>query len=528
MATITNTNIGDGTPLAASFDYVAAKPLDSRTVVEEHLGENSSDGLKALVEAGAAYNGLQVYVENDKKTYEYKGGTWTAISYEHEHPYLAQEGTAVSANKVKGSLTITLNDGTTEGTDKFVFNGSADKVVNIQTNWTDILNRPTVHIVESEDNKSQISNPKYLDICIVKAEIYAEINAEKKKYQHTAYVFNGTNWAAMDGNYSAKNVFTAEKITLAGEYSKIGNYSKGKVIEAGTSLQDIFSELFQTTLQPEVIDPTATISASGSQDDYEVGTSYTLPTAELTVTTGTYTYDTTTGVKFPKYSSQNNGAFQGVKLAYGSDPDATGASFVTNNSDLSNNGSIKLIPSTYSSEATTAIYTDSDMSYTFSGKAYHTEGTVAKDNLKQPSNPEKKIVAGEVTVENKTAKFRGFRYMFAGGSKAETADSDTIRALGSKRAHTDKPSSSNPFEFTAAKGSTKVIFAFPAGRMSGVNSPKFQIFTMAWGDTTGFVKSTVDVADARGDKNGLYTYDVYTYTPATPLEAESTSYRVYF
>jgi hypothetical protein len=118
--------------------------------------------------------------------------------------------------------------------------------------------------------------------------------------------------------------------------------------------------------------------------------------------------------------------------------------------------------------------------------------------------------------------------MYAGGSTAETINSAAIRALGATRKHTSKPSTSSYFEFTAGKGSTKVIFAFPAGRMSGVSSPKFEIFTMAWGATDGFVKSTVKVADARGGENGLYDYDVYTYTPATPLAADSTKYRVYF
>jgi hypothetical protein len=338
----------------------------------------------------------------------------------------------------------------------------------------------------------------------------------------------------MDGNYSAENVFTAKKITLAGNYEKIGNYAKGKVIEAGTSLQNVFSGLFQTTIQPSVTDPTASISASGSQDVYEVGTSYNLPTAKLTVTAGSYTYGPATGVKFPAYSEDAEaGTFTGVKLAYGSDPDAEGAIYTTNSSDLGNNGSIELTPGAYNNSVTTALYTDSDKSYTFSGKAYHTAGAVAKDNLDQPSNPTKQIAEGESTVTDVTAKFRGFRYMYAGGTTAATVDSAAIRALGSKRKHTSKPTSdgtgatSKSFEFTAGKGATKVVFAFPAGRMSGVSSPKFQIFTMAWGDTSGFVKSTVSVADAR-ENDGYYTYDVYTYTPATPLEADSTSYRVYF
>jgi hypothetical protein len=69
------------------------------------------------------------------------------------------------------------------------------------------------------------------------------------KYEHTAYVYTGEEWAAMDGNYSAANVYTSSKITLAGNYgtyidsrkdtvtiNQIGNKKIGDEIEAGTSL----------------------------------------------------------------------------------------------------------------------------------------------------------------------------------------------------------------------------------------------------------------------------------------------------
>jgi hypothetical protein len=69
------------------------------------------------------------------------------------------------------------------------------------------------------------------DVAIVKKKI-----GDTNNTSYTSYVYNGTAWAAMDGNYSAANVFTSEKITLSGNYSTIGNYSKNKVIEAGTSL----------------------------------------------------------------------------------------------------------------------------------------------------------------------------------------------------------------------------------------------------------------------------------------------------
>ena len=60
----------------------------------------------------------------------------------------------------------------------------------------------------------------------------------------------------------------------------------------------------------------------------------------------------------------------------------------------------------------------------------------------------------------------------------------------------------------AAKGSTKVVFAYPSSWTT--KTPNFEIFTMAWGSTSGFVESTAQVADYRGGENGLAEYKIYT------------------
>jgi hypothetical protein len=84
------------------------------------------------------------------------------------------------------------------------------------------------------------------DIAIVKVPIAAD------KFEYTAYVYNNDAWAAMDGNYSAANVYTSSKITLAGNYGKdsanhtitsIGNKRIGDEIAAGTSLQTVLMDI---------------------------------------------------------------------------------------------------------------------------------------------------------------------------------------------------------------------------------------------------------------------------------------------
>ena len=53
------------------------------------------------------------------------------------------------------------------------------------------------------------------DIAIIKEDI------ADGKQSYTAYVYEGTKWAAMDGNYSATNVFTEKDITLGGSQNEL-------------------------------------------------------------------------------------------------------------------------------------------------------------------------------------------------------------------------------------------------------------------------------------------------------------------
>lgn len=281
------------------------------------------------------------------------------------------------------------------------------------------------------------------DIAIVKAGIAGD----KKSY--TSYVWDGANWVATDGNYSAANVYTNDNITLAGTYSSIGNFSKGKVVSAGTSLQSLLTEMLSQRIQPgNPTAPTATITATGDDGGKEVGDTYTKPTATITVTSGSYTNEgTSTGVKY----LANN-----VTVAYGADPD-TATYKVTNSAELGNGGTVSIAASTYAPGATSASYTDNSVSYTFSGKAHNEAGNVAKDNLGSNSNPEKKIAAGDLTVADKSVSFRGYRKMFVGNTTATTLDSTAIRALSLKNAK----ASTTQFEVTAPEGATNLVIACP-------------------------------------------------------------------
>ena len=348
------------------------------------------------------------------------------------------------------------------------------------------------------------------DIAIVKSTF------APGKTQYTAYVYDEETsaWKAMDGNYSADNVYVAEDLTLAGNFTSVGNYNKGDTIAAGTSLQNVLSSMLQQELYPTANDkPNASISVSGGSG--EVGSSYTLPTATLTIDdVGSYEYgDKATGITF---------AINSVELKQGSNSKK-------NDAVMSKGSTLRL-----QATDTDTLYTDSAKSYIFTATAsYEQAPNIPVTNLGNPYEAAR-IPAGSVSISNKTATFTGYRYAFAGGTTAATLDSATIRAMTAKKnSFTSMDSESEALEFTAAQGATKVFFAYPSTWSVGNKKPYFEMFGFAWAESVDIVaKPDIQVADYRGTVDGALqgavAYKVYCWELDTPLQAESTKFRVWF
>jgi hypothetical protein len=370
--------------------------------------------------------------------------------------------------------------------------------------------------VESLDDITETELAKG-DIAVVKTAIYIDAqNAGNNKYSYTGYTWNGEAWAAMDGNYSAKNVFLESDITLAGSFTTVGNYNKGKKIAAGTSLESILSGMLQQELYPTANDkPNAEITASGGSG--EVGTEYTVPTATLKITdVGSYEYgDKATDITF---------AIGNVKLAEGADP-ATATNYKTNDSVMAKDSTITL-----KADGDKVLYADTSKSYTFSGTASYSAGKVPVTNLGN-EYADAQIPAGDVTIADKTVTFSGYRYAFAGGTTAAAIDSAVVRSMTAKKnSKASMDTEGEALEFVAAQGATKIFFAYPA---TWTGTPYFEMFGLAWAENGDFVAlDNIQVADARGTVDGALqgavAYKLYAWTPAGPLTAESTKFRVWF
>ena len=289
------------------------------------------------------------------------------------------------------------------------------------------------------------------DIAIVKREI-----ADGKK-SHTAYIYNGTAWAALDGNYSAANVFLPNKITLAGDYGKdgrgdkittIGNLKIGDTINAGTSLQSLFMDMLSQRLQPSATPtaPAASISlyTDGSTKKVaagavEVGTTIN-PYFVASLSAGAYTYGPATGITATSYSVTSTGR----KTVDGATADTVEDSATT------------------ASGAFDSFVVDDDTNYKVSVSIPHNAGVAAHDNLGDPANPEVKIAAGTKTANS--GAVTGYRAWFCGYKNGDNALADAtaitgaqVRALGNAANGSWKSS----MDVTQMK---QMFFAAPAGK----------------------------------------------------------------
>ena len=360
--------------------------------------------------------------------------------------------------------------------------------------------------IEAEVNGAKKQNG---DVAIVKAVIAGD------KVSYTSYVYDdeldvknedGTypegstyGWSAMDGNYSASNVFIKKGIKLTKE---VGNYAKDYNIAAGTSLETILSGLLQKEAEPSVTKPSASISVSGGSG--EVGTQYTVPTAKLSIGgVGSYTYGPATGVVF------NIGD---IKLAEGAEP-TTASNYTTNTAKVSAKTDNLLSLKATGDKAT---YGDTATTYTFSGSASYQAATASPiTNLGNPSKTQSAIAAGSCTIDDKTATFSGWRKWFKGGDTATDFNSATIRKLTNSTAAI----TNHTFELKAADyaGCSRIVIAIPTAAKKKISSVLLKSSSNA--DITGEFKkiNTADNVISVEGANG-YTaasYDVWEYKPAS-------------
>lgn len=315
------------------------------------------------------------------------------------------------------------------------------------------------------------------------------------KTSYTAYVWNGTAWAAMDGNYNANNIYFNDNIMVTKEigYITLTN-GNGTIPSKGKNLIEVFDAMFTKEQDPSKTEPSVNISLNKA-GSYEVGTTVTDITCAVSFNDGTYSYGPEpTGAKVNSWEIKDS-----------------------NNKTYSYSASAISIPN--------VLVTDG-INYIITAKASHSIGDIPKTNKgNNCTDTTKRIAAG--TKSKTSAAITGYRYAFAGGTNASALSSSIIRGMSAKKSSKDDMNTEGKaLEFSAAKGTTKVFFAYPT---SWTGTPYFEMFGLAWAENVNFVKKDdVQVADARGGSNGLSSYKLYVWELNPGLEADNTNFRVWF
>ena len=123
-------------------------------------------------------------------------------------------------------------------------------------------------------------------------------------YEHTGYIFNGENWIALNGNYSAESIYFNNDFIFTENIGTVQipeNQGNVTVKAKGKNLKEFLSTLFAEEKNPVVTPPSAIIVLSSTNLNLEVGEIYS-PEYTIIFNGGNYSYGPDyTGVE-PSYS----------------------------------------------------------------------------------------------------------------------------------------------------------------------------------------------------------------------------------
>lgn len=387
-----------------------------------------------------------------------------AATWVEKNPVLlkGEMGIEVDTGKIKiGDGTKAWNElnysGVDENAIKSIINSNRDKVsvLTLTEGKTDA------------DMLATIAKPVQGDMAVV------ENTFVEGKTSRTAYFYDGTKWAAFDGNYRADNVYFDDDITYTVAIGTLAKpSSSAKFAAKGKSVEQVLSSLMAQEVNPSKSDPAVSFSAQGGFGTFEIGTKKNL-TYTAALSAGSYTYGPATGITAQTWEVSCTDVAGTKSTATGTFENVV-------------------------AEATAKKIT---------AKATYNEGAIPVTNFGNPYSAGK-IAAGSASKSSNELK--GVRYMFWGpmSSVDMALNSTNIRAL----AYKDAASAKTLGTFGADAGAKKVIVAVPAGR----KITKVLMPSALNADVTAlFVKqdTQVDVEGANG-----YTaakYDVYVYQPAS-------------
>lgn len=325
------------------------------------------------------------------------------------------------------------------------------------------------------------------------------------KYQYTAYVYNGTSWVAMDGNYSANSIYFDTDLIVT---SPIGVITQEKIDEGsgsitlstkGKNISEVFTNLLVEEKNPVVNLPSVILESYGNSG--EVGEEFDLPTATFKIVdVGSYSYGSI-DEKGVRYDSKDTGVvFKAGNVTLTQDEH-----IVKNNNDLFKDD-IMTIQAKGGN-----IYTDEPIIFSFTADATYSESSerIPISNLGNKVE-DLKITTSTINSLSKNVTFTGYRKIFF-GSCTEPLEliSDNIRSLSNS-----EEVSNNNYLLPIKEGSIQVIIAIPSSKiLEKVKDEK----AFGVNIVSEFILNENIIVEGANHKMPTM-YNVYTYMPKTALE----------
>lgn len=323
------------------------------------------------------------------------------------------------------------------------------------------------------------------DTAIVKTAIYTdEENEENSKYSYTGYVYNGTDWAAMDGNYNADNVYFNEDMMVTTNIGYITTSNgSGTIPSKGKNLTEVFEAMFVKEQNPSKTDPSVSVTLTGA-GSYEVGS-------------------VVTGVKY-------SASFEDGKYTYGPEPtgvevtawevtDTAGGSYTSASGDLA--------------DVTVADGTN----FSVTAKATHTAGNVPKTNKGNDcTDSTKKISAG--TKSKTSSAITGYRSYFYGVLNTSSAEAPLTSAIIREQlTNGGAYNEAKSFTLTGSdvSGAKRIVIAIPSNSTRGGLSEVILTSAMNTPVTDSYTKTTAAVEVEGRDGAAAVSYNTWVYEPAS-------------
>ena len=315
------------------------------------------------------------------------------------------------------------------------------------------------------------------DTAIVKTAIYTDAeNEANNKYSYTGYVYNGTAWTAMDGNYNADNVYFSDDMLVTKEIGYITlNNGQGTIPSKGKNLSEVFEAMFVKEQNPTTTQPSVNLTFSEAKA-YEVGT-VVHPTYSATFNAGSYTYGPATGVTVTSWEISDT-AGNTASTASGSFNDVTVAA---------------------------------NTNYKITAKANHTAGAIPLTNKKN------EYAAGKIAAGNKTkvsGAITGYRSFFYGVLDTSSAEAPLTSAIVRGLTNGGAYNASKTFTLNGSATAKRIVVAVPSNSTRAGLKEVILTSAMNTPVTDSYVKTTAAVKVEGVNGATAIDYTVWTYEPA--------------